>query len=126
MRHIWPALLVLGCGSVQPRLDDAALGIDAPAVLDAPLVDAPMPIQRHLYVPNDASSGIVRYALPLVAGATPDLMIPSSEALFDVAFDAAGNLVAASQNGRLFVFVPPFSATSTPFATFQNGSGTSG
>jgi hypothetical protein len=121
-------VVTVGCGAVKANNADAPTGKDS--AVDSPMTDAPIDSgnqTQHFYVADDATPGhVFRYTLPLTSTSTPDLTIPSTGSLVGAAFDPAGNLVVESNAGKLFVFVPPFSATSTPIATFQNGSGTSG
>jgi hypothetical protein len=120
----WLGLLV-GCGSVKVPQQDAGPGGDTPGAIDAPMIDASNQIQ-HLYVGNDmVTTGIARYTLPMTPSSTVDFTIPLVSD-FDVTFDGAGNLVTDDNSGHIAIIEKPLSASSSPVATFRNGTATAG
>jgi hypothetical protein len=117
MRGVWLAVFAVGCGEVKEQHD---AGHDAVTV-DAP-IDMAMQVQ-HLYVADDSTPGhVFRYLLPLTTTSTPDATLAADSA-FAVGTDTTGNVIVETQGGKMLVFAP---TATTPFATFQNGTGTAG
>lgn len=117
----WLVLVgVFGCGN-PASTQDAGTGSDA---IDAPR-DAG-PAVQHVYVGDDnANGGITRFTLPLTATTPPDFTI-SAPFVFELAFDATGNLIGGDQNGKINIFKKPVVGSSFPSVSFKNGTATNG
>ncbi|SRR5216684_2892850 len=83
------------------------------------LVASEAPAQ--LYVGNDHSPGVVQqYSLPISASSMPNFGIASNNVVA-LGLDAKGNLAVGALGGALTFFPAPLSGSSTPSATFNNG-----
>jgi hypothetical protein len=75
----------------------------------------------QLYVGNDQpSGGVQQYTLPISASSTPNFTIASSSVVA-LGVDAKGNLAVGALGGTITFFPAPLSGSSTPSATFKNG-----
>ncbi len=75
----------------------------------------------QLYFGNESSPGVIQeYSLPISASSTPNFSIASNN-VSALGIDAKGNLAAGAFGGALTFFPAPLSGSSTPSATFNNG-----
>ena len=89
--------------------------------------DASQVASQHLYVTSDTPSGaIAQYALPITATSMPVVQVPVATTRA-VAVDRNGDMMVGDNSGNLEYFAAPLSSSSTPAATFKNGtSGSNG
>jgi EGF-like domain len=81
-------------------------------------------VVQHLYVADtNGPANILQYQLPITASSNPTTTPTSLPGIVSLAVDSAGDLFVGGL-GTVSVFGAPFTSTSTPSATFPNGTET--
>jgi hypothetical protein len=113
------AAFVTACGGGAGNVPPFNSGTAAPPTPTPSPTPTPVPL--HLYVGNDNASGtVLQFNLPLTMSTTSNFGIASNNVVA-VAVDANGNLAVGDNAGNLQYFTAPLSGSSTPSATFKNG-----
>jgi len=99
-------------------------GCSGTGIGGAPLGPTPPPGSNHLYVADAFDSALLVFSLPISNTSTPTVFGVSP--IYSVAADPGSNSFAVSAGGTAAIFTRPLTGSSSPYATLNQGTASSG